>query len=293
MSLNTYPNNPFPPSTEQMHRGDNEELQAQIDAIKDGTTIDSFADVERVLGTKTDNDVIAPEFDAESGIYAIGDLVMYEGKLYEFTTAHETAGDWNSEEVTEKTVADEVDSLKSGFTNVAVSLSVPEGTGKNLLPMTLDYIKSINTAGTWADNVYTFHDVTYTVTADAEGRVIKITADGTSDSGHSFFIANNVSLTFGYDTILNGSQSGASTTTARLRCNENYNDDGAGVTIPANTTITKVDYRVYNGYQLSNVDIYPMLRNADIANATFAPYIPSVEARLAALEATIAQLTNG
>ena len=118
MSLNTYPNNPFPPSTEQMHRGDNEELQAQIDAIKNSATIDSFGDVETALATKTDNDVIAPEFDAEAGVYSVGDLVMHEGKLYEFTTAHETAGVWNPEEVTEKTVADEVDTLKSGLTNV-------------------------------------------------------------------------------------------------------------------------------------------------------------------------------
>ena len=124
MSLNTYPNNPFPPSTEQMHRGDNEELQAQIDAMKNSATIDSFGDVETALATKTDNDVIAPEFDAEAGVYSVGDLVMHEGKLYEFTTAHETAGVWNPEEVTEKTVADEVDTLKSGLTNVKHQFSL-------------------------------------------------------------------------------------------------------------------------------------------------------------------------
>ena len=67
---------------------------------------------------KADLPVIAPEFDAETGVYAVGDLVMYQGKLYEFTTAHETAGDWNSTEVTEKTVSDEIDSLKSGLIDV-------------------------------------------------------------------------------------------------------------------------------------------------------------------------------
>ena len=72
---------------------------------------------------KADLPVIAPEFDAETGVYAVGDLVMYQGKLYEFTTAHETAGDWNSTEVTEKTVSDEIDSLKSGLTNVNSNLS--------------------------------------------------------------------------------------------------------------------------------------------------------------------------
>ena len=79
---------------------------------------------------KADLPVIAPEFDAETGVYAVGDLVMYQGKLYEFTTAHETAGDWNSTEVTEKTVSDEIDSLKSGLTNLRYhKLAESENTG--------------------------------------------------------------------------------------------------------------------------------------------------------------------
>lgn len=129
MSFNTYPYSPFPASTEQLHKGDNEDLQAQIDAIKDSTAIDSFGDVETALATKTDNAIIAPEFDAEAGVYSVGDLVMYEGTLYEFTTAHETAGEWNSEEVTEKTVADEVDTLKSGLISVDISSSMTFETG--------------------------------------------------------------------------------------------------------------------------------------------------------------------
>ena len=134
MGFNTYPYSPFPASTEQLHKGDNEDLQAQIDAIKDGAEIDSFGDVETALGVvtgditgletdKADLEVIAPEFDAEAGVYAVGDLVMYQGKLYEFTTAHETAGDWDSTEVTEKTVADEIDTVKSGLTNVETAIN--------------------------------------------------------------------------------------------------------------------------------------------------------------------------
>ena len=42
---------------------------------------------------------------------------MYEGKLYEFTSAHETAGEWDPTEVTETTVGDELSSLESGLTN--------------------------------------------------------------------------------------------------------------------------------------------------------------------------------
>ena len=64
-------------------------------------------------------EIIAPEFDAEEGVYAVGDLVIYQGGLYQFTTAHETAGAWNAEEVAAVKVSDEIDSLKSGLTNVS------------------------------------------------------------------------------------------------------------------------------------------------------------------------------
>ena len=209
MSLNTYPNNPFPPSTEQMHRGDNEELQAQIDAIKNSATIDSFGDVETALATKTDNDVIAPEFDAEVGVYSVGDLVMHEGKLYEFTTAHETAGVWNPEEVTEKTVADEVDTLKSGLTTLNTTInitstfftsletdvsmsndSVVYKVGKHITgdiilvttttvpiidktPATVAYkpIANINTYGVGADNQYGANIVIYAYISSSNGKI--------------------------------------------------------------------------------------------------------------------------
>lgn len=95
MGFNTYPYSPFPASTEQLHKGDNEDLQAQINAIKDGATLDSFADVESALELKQD------------------------------------ATD-NSFETTDKTVVGAVNELKSGLINVDVALSVPEGSGVNL-----------------------------------------------------------------------------------------------------------------------------------------------------------------
>lgn len=95
-------------------------------AIKDATeltpeqktNINKIPTIEAAVAMKADQAIIAPEFDSEAGVYAIGELVMYEGKLYEFTTAHETAGDWDSTEVTEKTIADELSSLESGLTNL-------------------------------------------------------------------------------------------------------------------------------------------------------------------------------
>lgn len=101
------------------------------EAIKDAieltpeqkTNINKIPAIEAAVATKAAQSIIAPEFDSEAGVYAIGDLVMHEGKLYEFTTAHETPGEWDSTEVSEKTVADEVDSLKSGLTDVNSNLT--------------------------------------------------------------------------------------------------------------------------------------------------------------------------
>lgn len=155
MSFNTYPYSPFPASTEQLHRGDNEDLQAQIDAIEDGTSIDSFKDVENALELKADRGEvntalgakcnlsnIAPTFDAEAGVYAVGDQVIQDGVLYEFTSAHETAGDWDPSEVQAVKISDLIDTLKSGLTNVEDGVITPE-TGVTLSSYTLK--KSINT----------------------------------------------------------------------------------------------------------------------------------------------------
>lgn len=136
MSFNTYPYSPFPASTEQLHKGDNEDLQAQIDAIEDGTSIDSFKDVENALELKADSGAvntalgakcnlsnIAPTFDAETGVYAVGDQVIQDGVLYEFTSAHETAGDWDPSEVQAVKISDLIDTLKSGLIDVNSKLN--------------------------------------------------------------------------------------------------------------------------------------------------------------------------
>lgn len=103
------------------------------------TWIDSIPALTTSNAGKTDQDVIAPEFDAESGVYAVGDKVMYDGKLYKFTTAHETPGDWDSTEVSETTVDDELSSLESGLSDVnsnltTLSNNVIKVEGSGLIP---------------------------------------------------------------------------------------------------------------------------------------------------------------
>ena len=57
---------------------------------------------------------LAPEYSASS-TYAVGDLVLHEGQLYECSTAISTAEEWTAAHWTSKTVADEVTDLKGGL----------------------------------------------------------------------------------------------------------------------------------------------------------------------------------
>ena len=126
---------------------------------------------------KADLPVIAPEFDAETGVYAVGDLVMYQGKLYEFTTAHETAGDWDSTEVTEKTVSDEIDSLKSGLTNLikTETKDITIDSGENKVAMlginTPNVVLNISIAGLIILGYSTYQNQWLCVIADYDGTI--------------------------------------------------------------------------------------------------------------------------
>lgn len=51
--------------------------------------------------------------------------------------------------------------------------------------------------------------------------------------------------------------------------------------------------RVQSGVTYNNVVVYPMIRYAEITDATYEPYKPSVEERLATLEAKIAAMEGG
>lgn len=136
--FNTLPYNYFPASTAKFEEGKNDAIQAEIDAIKDGTNIDSFgdvetalslkvnsADMETALATKTNLSNIAPTFDSESGTYDIGEQIIYEGVLYEFISAHDTPGDWDSTEVQAVKISELIDTLNSNLTTIIDGLLSP------------------------------------------------------------------------------------------------------------------------------------------------------------------------
>ena len=131
--FNTLPYNYFPASTAKFEEGKNDAIQAEIDAIKDGTNIDSFgdvetalslkvnsADMETALATKTNLSNIASTFDSESGTYDIGEQIIYEGVLYEFISAHDTPGDWDSTEVQAVKISELIDTLNSNLSSLVI-----------------------------------------------------------------------------------------------------------------------------------------------------------------------------
>ena len=92
------------------------EVKDEVSAIKDGTAIDSFADVENALADKTDDDDVAPEFN-DTTAYSTGELVYKNGQLYKFDSDH-AAGAWDSSEVSPTTVAAEFNQLKNTLIDV-------------------------------------------------------------------------------------------------------------------------------------------------------------------------------
>ena len=158
------------------------------------------------------------------------------------------------------------------------------GAGKNLLPMTLSNIKSINTSGTWTGNNYVLNGVTFAVQVDSDDNVVGIKVNGTASANTSFtFLTYNSSATTENTLpvgsyVLSGCPSGGSTDSyylvAYVKPNEER-DTGSGVswtvTDPDNDHIWFSTIQIANGYNVQNLVFKPMIRKST-ESATFAPY---------------------
>lgn len=109
MGFNTFPCNPYPISTEELNKGNNDDLNTRVAALE--------SDVSDLNSNKANQITIAPFFNAETA-YTAGDLVYYNGLSYRCTNDHE--GEWDADDFTATTVANELDTLKSGLTNLIV-----------------------------------------------------------------------------------------------------------------------------------------------------------------------------
>lgn len=127
-------------------------------------------------------------------------------------------------------------------------------TGKNLLQ---------NTATTT-----TKQGLTYTVNADG---TVKVSGTATANS----YLNISTSLTFSEAVVVNGVPTPVTSGVymQTVAGGTNYNDNnGGGVTIPANTTITEVRMRINNGVKVNNVVFKPMIRLASETDTTYEQY---------------------
>lgn len=133
----------------------------------------------------------------------------------------------------------------------------------------------------------TKNGVTFTVNEDGS-----VTANGTA-TANALLGLSDIKLTVGKKYTLSGCPEGGSSTTFKLYGLDTTNwtgagsDYGNGDTFTIRYSINQYRIAIYTGYTADNLTFYPMLRYAEISDDTYEPYKPSVEERLAALEAAV------
>lgn len=156
----------------------------------------------------------------------------------------------------------------TGHTSVKVG-----NVGKNRLPLTVAFMKSINTSGTWSENNYSVSGLIFSLITDSDNNVISVKVTGTASATVMFVVGNFTDTR--YDFILNGCPSSGSGSTYNLTPNGSTPDIGEGISVPTSSSWNGyVSIYVYNNYACPSGGLLfkPMLRLATDTDATFAPY---------------------
>lgn len=165
------------------------------------------------------------------------------------------------------------------FKKFSIGGNSKQGTteGRNLLKTSLEIMKTLNTQGTWNNNIYTFHGLTFEVNED-----LSIIVDGTSNADTNFYLARNNSnpfeLSSGTYYLTSHEITGASNTwkTQFYIGGTNYNIYGNGSDKEATVTLTEDALNngailiIYSGQTLSKVKFCPMV--ATTSNAEYEKY---------------------
>ena len=163
---------------------------------------------------------------------------------------------------------------------------------KNLLPITLAELKSLNTTGTWNNNVYTLNGLTYTVTTD-RGWVSQISVSGTASAETHLQLGAWMKLgdlSYRFNGVSN-----ATTGVMWISSVSGTYTLNSSVSEVSFTSHTSDDWAIYitygNGATPSSEVFKPMLRDASISDSTYVPYIKD-NVELDADKAGKTQITN-
>ena len=170
---------------------------------------------------------------------------------------------------------------------------------KNLLPLTLDNIKSRNTIGQWSGNAYTRNGVTFTVNTDSLGSVTDITVNGSASADIQFSLTGTITNNF-----IGCRFTGSPVTSQNLFMVANYMEgttwkdqqvcrNGEEIIINQIYPLVYIVIYIGEGESFINKVFTPMIRLATDPNPTYRPYAMSnqeLTQRLLSLEQRVAAL---
>lgn len=141
------------------------------------------------------------------------------------------------------------------------------GAGKNLLPMTIDGIKALNTTGVWSGNTYTLSNGIFELLTDSANNIIGITCNITGTTTTLLNLYSGDCSIYS-NCILNGGNS--SVAFIRLNSGGTIIDSlGTDANIGTLSTTGEIYIALYGSY---GGTFYPMIRLATVTDPTFAPY---------------------
>ena len=142
--------------------------------------------------------------------------------------------------------------------------------GKNILPITLDKLKELNTNGSWSGNVWTKNGMTFTINDD-----LSVICNGTPSANTYLDLTGSITLGAGTRTF-SGTPSSGSGSTYRMQLvgDSSVYDNGSTntFTLSSTTTYTKARIFIANGQSVSNIVFKPMLEEGS-SFTTYEPYI--------------------
>lgn len=121
----------------------------------------------------------------------------------------------------------------------------------------------------------TVGEVTFTVNADGS-----VTADsnGVATTANCDFDINNgayADIPSGKNVILTGCPAGGSNSTYQIIAYQKSKADSGSGTAFTTTESNRMYIRIFSGVTVDNLTFYPMIREANIADATYVPYAPT------------------
>ena len=260
MAFHNVPPNGFPdiPDIEDL-----EAVEKDVKTLKT-TTSEQGAAITALGTNKAPKTDIAAAFSAESN-YEVGDLVYYEGALYECTTAHEAAA-WSAEDFTAASVGSTISVVNSNLTSNIVEYKTDVEAPVRVNLFNKDSLDKANK----------YYDGTewHNVSSDGWITVFIPVIGGVTYTASGFPAQGGVKTVF--------TTGDKTTVLSDFSASEN------------NSTRTAPNNAKYIGFGIysPNADYTSAQFEIGSTSTAYTPYIPSVETRLETIESAVQTKTS-